>query len=162
MAGGRPSSFKEEYLDLAYKFALLGATDKQMAYFFDVSEVTLNAWKKEYPEFLKSLKKGKDLADAEVAKALYHRAKGYSHPEIDIKMYMGEIIETPITKHYPPDTGACMAWLKNRQPDKFRDRVDDNGAVEKLSDTISELVKGMKLDKEHYTRANSQDADGTL
>jgi hypothetical protein len=36
----------------------------------------------------------------------------------------GEVIRVPIRKHVPPDTGACMNWLKNRMPDKWRDRVD--------------------------------------
>jgi len=123
-AGGRPTDYKEEYNEQAYKLALLGATDKQMADFFDVSEVTLNAWKKEHSKFLKSLKNGKLNADAEIAKALYHRAKGYSHPDVDIKMFNGDIIETPLIKHYPPDTGAAMAWLKNRQPSQWRDKQE--------------------------------------
>lgn len=122
--GGRPTSYREEYNDLAYKYSLLGATDVEMAKFFDVSEVTLNAWKKEYPKFLKSLKDGKENADADIAKSLYHRAKGYSHADVDIKVCNGEIVETQLVKHYPPDTGAAMAWLKNRQPSKWRDKVE--------------------------------------
>jgi hypothetical protein len=42
-------------------------------------EPTLNAWKKAHPEFLKSMNRGKIIADAEVAEKLYHRACGYSH-----------------------------------------------------------------------------------
>ncbi len=30
----------------------------------------------------------------------------------------------PTIKHYPPDTTACIFWLKNRQRDKWRDRLD--------------------------------------
>lgn len=121
---GQPTKYKEEYNDLAYKFCLLGATDEFLAKAFDVCVATLNNWKAEYPQFLASIKEGKEIADAEIANALFHRAKGYSHNDVDIKMYEGQIIETPIVKNYPPDTGAIAFWLKNRQPAIWRDKQD--------------------------------------
>lgn len=54
---GRKSDYKEEYSDQVLKLCLLGATDKEIAEFFSVSEQTINSWKKKYPEFLESLKK---------------------------------------------------------------------------------------------------------
>lgn len=74
--GGRPSSYKQEYVDLAFKFCLLGATDEDLAKFFDVAESTINKWKIDYPEFSESLKRGKQQSDAEIASSLYNRAKG--------------------------------------------------------------------------------------
>ena len=56
MARGRKSLFREEYIQLAENYALLGATDDELADFFGVSKQTLNKWKKDYPEFLDSLK----------------------------------------------------------------------------------------------------------
>lgn len=116
--------YREEYNEQAYKLCLLGAIDRELADFFGVSEVTLNAWKKEFPSFLKSLKDGKESADAHIAKSLYHRALGYEHPEDDIKVCDKEIVITPTTKHYPPDTTAAIFWLKNRQPGKWRDKQE--------------------------------------
>ena len=58
---GRKSEYRIEFSDQALKLCLLGATDKELAEFFSVSEQTLNKWKKDYPEFLESLKKGKML-----------------------------------------------------------------------------------------------------
>lgn len=122
---GRPSSYDEKYhCKKAFDLCLLGATDKMMADFFEVSEQTLNTWKKEHPEFLESLKKGKEEADAEIAKSLYHRAKGYSHPDLYITQHQGEIIKEKITKHYPPDPTAMIFWLKNRHPEQWRDKRD--------------------------------------
>ena len=121
---GRPSLYKPEYAELAYKFCLLGADDARLAQMFDVQESTINNWKQEFPEFLEYLKKGKEIADAEIAHALFHRAKGYSHPEVDIKVIEGQIVQTDLVKHYPPDTGAAMAWLKNRQPKQWRDKQE--------------------------------------
>lgn len=56
---GRKSEYREEYAEQALKLCLLGATDKEIAEFFSVSEQTLNSWKKKFPQFLESLKKGK-------------------------------------------------------------------------------------------------------
>jgi hypothetical protein len=121
---GRPSSYKPEYAEQAYKLCLLGATDKKMADFFGVSEKTLNNWKTEVPEFLQSMSAGKEQADAVIAESLFHRAKGYSHPEVDIRVVDHAIVQTPLTKHYPPDTQAASLWLRNRQPKLWRDKVD--------------------------------------
>jgi cell fate (sporulation/competence/biofilm development) regulator YmcA (YheA/YmcA/DUF963 family) len=130
--GGRPSSYKAEYVEQAKKLSRLGATDKEIADFFDVAESTLHKWKLDHVEFSESLKEGKLLSDAEVSSKLYHRALGYSHEDVDIRVVAGEIVKTPLIKHYPPDTTACIFWLKNRQPDKWRDKtevVSDNNTV---------------------------------
>lgn len=124
MPAGRPSDFKEEYIKQAYKLALLGATDVEMSDFFNTSEVTFNKWKKDYPEFLKSLKRGKLDADARVTKRLFERAMGYEHDDLYITQYQGKIVQETIRKYFPPDTTACIFWLKNRQPDKWREKQE--------------------------------------
>jgi hypothetical protein len=125
LAGGRPTAYKTEYNDQAYKLCLLGATDKEMADFFGICEATLNNWKENHPEFLESLKKGKIQADSIVSQKLYHRAIGYEHPEIITAAYQGQITDIKtVTKHYAPDPTAAIFWLKNRQPDKWRDKQE--------------------------------------
>lgn len=121
---GRPTKYKEEYVEQGYKLCLLGATDKQIADFFEVDERTINRWKKDHEEFCLSLKRGKILADAEIADKLYHRAKGYEHPEDKIFNADGRPLIVPTIKHYPPDTTAAIFWLKNRQPSIWRDKQD--------------------------------------
>ncbi|MGU3521569.1 terminase gpP N-terminus-related DNA-binding protein [Enterobacteriaceae bacterium C23F] len=123
---GRPSRYKKEYAEQARKLCLLGYTDAELADFFGVSEQTINAWKKAHSEFLESIKKGKDVADGEVAAKLFHRATGYEHDEDDIRAVDGKIVITPTVKHYPPDTAAAIFWLKNRQGKKWRDKQDIN------------------------------------
>jgi hypothetical protein len=119
--GGRPSSYRDVYAEQAAKLTKLGAKDSELSDFFGVSEKTLNTWKKKYPEFLQSIKSGKILADAEIAHSLYHRAKGFEHEDLDLRVIGGKLRKTKIVKHYPPDTTAGIFWLKNRQPDKWRD-----------------------------------------
>jgi hypothetical protein len=111
---------------LVYKLCLLGLTDAQMASIFDVSEQTLNAWKKKHPDFLESIKKGKGIADADVAVSLRDRALGYTHSEEKLFQYEGSVIRAETTKHYPPDTAAAFIWLKNRQPELWKDRKQDD------------------------------------
>jgi hypothetical protein len=122
--GGRPSKYDEAFAEQAYKLCLLGATDAEMADFFGVEEKTLNNWKQAHPDFLQSITRGKQIADASVAEKLYERAKGYSHPEDKIFQYEGAPLIVPTTKHYPPDTQAASLWLRNRQPAKWRDKQD--------------------------------------
>ncbi len=129
MPAGRPSEYDPKKTPKQTKKAcLMGATDNDLADFFGVSEKTINNWKKEHPEFLQSIKDGKEIADSKVAKSLYERANGYSHPEVHISNYQGKITQTDLTKHYPPETTAAIFWLKNRQPAKWRDRREVTGA----------------------------------
>ncbi len=138
---GQPTLFKAEYCEQAYRLCLLGAKDKEIAEFFGVDERTINRWKEAHSKFCQSLKEGKEDADSVIAKSLYHRAKGYSHPEVHISVWQGQVIETQLTKHYPPDTTACIFWLKNRQSDKWRDRHEFTGKDGK--DLYSDVVLAM-------------------
>lgn len=121
---GRPSKYKPEFVKVAKGMAMLGATDAEMAVAFDVSEQTLNTWKKEHPDFLESLNAGKLFADGVVAEKLFQRATGYEHSEDDIRALNGEIVITPTIKHYPPDTTAAIFWLKNRRSAQWRDKPE--------------------------------------
>ena len=127
---GRPTDYKIEYNDQARKLGLLGATDKDLANFFEVDEATINRWKIAHPEFCVSIKEGKEFADSNVAERLYQRAMGFEHDSEEIKVVSdgqgaGSSIErVPIRKIYPPDTAAAIFWLKNRQRDKWRDKVE--------------------------------------
>ena len=138
--GGRKEEYNEEYVELAYKFCLLGATDKQLAEMFDVSEQTVNIWKNKHEEFNLALKRGKTQADANVAQRLYSRALGYVAPETKIVSYEGAITDKmDIEKHYPPDPTAAIFWLKNRQPEKWRDKVEiDNNVSGNIEVTFSD------------------------
>ena len=129
----RPSKYKEEYNEQAYKLCLLGATDKEIADFFEVTESTVNLWKENKEGFSESLKKGKQLADANVASKLYHRAIGYEHEEIITASYQGQITDMQeVVKHYPPDTTAAIFWLKNRDKKNWRDKQDIDLAVKEM------------------------------
>lgn len=128
---GRPSKYRVAYARQAKKLCQLGATDRDLAEFFDVNETTINYWKAKYKTFSKSLKLGKEIPDLKVERSLYQRAMGYTTVETKIATHEGKITdEREFPKHYPPDTTACIFWLKNRRPDEYRERrneeLDDN------------------------------------
>jgi len=120
--GGRPTRYRKEFIPQAEKLCRLGAIDTDLADFFGVSEQTINAWKKKHPEFLEAINIEKANANAKVKRALFERACGYSHDDVHISNYKGDITETDIVKHYPPDTAAAFIWLKNRDPENWRDK----------------------------------------
>ena len=121
---GAPTKFTEEMVERIEIVATAGLTDKQMAKILGISESTLNNWKNKHAGFLESIKDWKDVADKEMEVALFHRGKGYSHPEDKIFIVNGEPLVVPTTKHYPPDTAAAFIWLKNRKPNEWRDKID--------------------------------------
>ena len=153
MAIGRPSKYKEEYCEQAEKLARLGATDKEMADFFGVTEQTLNNWKtdkdgNETP-FFESLKRGKVESDARVVDSLYQRALGYSCREDKVFLVDKKPLIVPMMKQYPPDTTAAIFWLKNRRPSEWRDRQDINVTGDMPADVSAKIeeIKAKYNDK---------------
>lgn len=119
--GGRPTKYNDKYPEQAYKLCLLGATDIDLAKFFEVEVTTVNNWKINHPEFFESIKNGKEIADAQVASRLFKKATGYEREEDKIFQFQGTPVVVPTEVHYQPDTTAAIFWLKNRQPSKWRD-----------------------------------------
>lgn len=137
---GRPSSYKPEYAEQARKLCELGATDNDLADFFEVSTRTIYRWQASHEEFCQSLKAGKEPADDRVERSLYHKAVGYSFDAVKIFMPAGASapVYAPYKEHVPPDTTAGIFWLKNRRPDVWRDmkqhEVGKPGEFSELSD----------------------------
>lgn len=128
---GRPTAYKEEYAEQARKLCLLGHTDAEMAEFFEVSEQTINAWKHAHPDFLESIKKGKEFADADVVSNLFNRAMGYTAKEKREERTAEGFKEVDAERHIPGDVTAMIFWLKNRQKSRWRDKqeIEHSGEV---------------------------------
>nr|WP_313470847.1 terminase [Stenotrophomonas geniculata] len=124
MSGGRPSSYKAEFSKQAEKLCLLGATDQELADFFEVDVRTIYRWKGDYPEFCQALKAGKEEADTRVERSLYQQAIGYEQDEVKIFMPAGA--EGPVYAPYrakiAPNVTAAIFWLKNRRGDDWREK----------------------------------------
>lgn len=142
-ATGRPSKFREEFNAQAEKLCRIGATDKDIAAFFGVRESTLNNWKLKHPAFMEALKRGKDEVDGLVEQSLFRRAMGYSHQAEKVFQYQGAIVRAKTVEHYAPDTTACIFWLKNRQPEKWRDRREEPQGGDDVSGLLQKLIAGL-------------------
>jgi len=102
-----------------------GLTDEQIAQKMGVGYSTLQTWKSKYQDIQDTLKKGKDVVDYQVENALLSSA-------------------------LDGNTTAQIFWLKNRRPDKWRDKQKeeaDNTALDKLDDILREI----KADAERST-----------
>ena len=164
---GRPSKMDE----LAVKVFVLcrkGLTDKEISQVLDIDEGTINNWKKN-PEFFKSLKENKLKADEIVELSLFQRATGYEYDEvvyeksktgglslkgtrdaegkIDIEEFghTDTHIVKVTKKHVLPDVTACIFWLKNRQPEQWRDETHTKTTEEKKLEVVHK-IKGLSTD----------------
>lgn len=118
---GRPSKFDPKMIPMVEKLCKLGATDLEVADFFDVSYTTFKTWLHVYPDLLAVLKVAKEEANDRVKMSLYRKATGYSFDAVKIFMHEGKVIYAPYREHVPPDTTAMIFWSKNRMKDEFRD-----------------------------------------
>ena len=154
---GRPTKYKEEYNEQAYKLCLLGATDDKLADFFEVDVSTIHRWKLEHEEFCDSIKKGKLIADAEIAEGLYNRAKGATikvQQAIKLKqvdydqgkrLSERETVEVvDLIQEVPPDTAAGIFWLKNRNPEMWRDKREFVGQDDEGNEVTINVVRVSK------------------
>ncbi len=133
------SRYLPEYNEQVFRLCLLGSTDKMLADYFDVSEQTINNWKRNHPDFFESIKRGKLSADANVALGLYERAIGCSHVATHISDFEGNVTATDYVKHYPPDTKAAITWLRNRQPKYWRQNGEATPDKKFDKETLEEL-----------------------
>ncbi len=152
MAGGRPSKYDPEVTPVLAKYwARDGLTEAEMATRFGVCRDTLHEWKRKYSEFSDALKESKEIADRQVEDSLYRRAVGFEYEEIKvIATKDGKTAKVEKTKKFiAPDVTAQIFWLKNRQPERWRDvqrqeHTGANGGPIKTETTAKE-------DLSHYT-----------
>ena len=134
-----------------------GLIDEQIAEKCGITRSTLSEWKKKYPDISNALKKGKEIVDREVENALLKKAKGYNVEikktfkvrKIDYDSSGKKIREYEELQagydevHVPADTTAQIFWLKNRRPDRWRDKPvelsnsETNNLLEAIADSTS-------------------------
>lgn len=121
---GRPTKFNADKLAHMKSLYEMGRTDKQVAAAVGVSHITLHNWKHSHPDFFSSLKDWKIQADKNVEVSLWQRANGYTAKEEKVfcDAKTGMLTTKMVDKHYPPDPTSMIFWLKNRQPQKWRDK----------------------------------------
>lgn len=101
-----------------------GLTDEQIAHNAGISRSTLAKWRTDHQDISDALKKGKEVVDYEVENALL------------LKALCGDVT-------------AQIFWLKNRRPDKWRDKPEtvqqkssDDGFIDALEDSAEDVWSG--------------------
>lgn len=151
-----PAKYKKwlekENLALLEGWARDGLTNEQIAHNMGITKETLRVWCNKYTVISVPLKKGKEVADYEVENALFKSACGYDYEEVTeelkwdpkSKTYVMKVTKR-IKKHQPPSNTAQIFWLKNRKPQVWRDRVENqiilNEDADALSKAFEELMK---------------------
>ena len=143
MAKGKYEKWLEpESLILLEGWARDGLTDEQIANNMGVRRETLYDWKKKHPNISNALKKGKEVVDIQVENALLKRALGYEYTEekVEISEKDGKKVVRTV-KHVAPDTTAQIFWLKNRRPEKWRDKPETPDT--KQDETLGRLIEAV-------------------
>lgn len=93
----------EEGLILIQGWARDGLKDEDIAHNMGITRKTLYEWIKKYGDICDTLKKGKEIVDYQVENAI-----------------LKEALKGNVT--------ACIFWLKNRRPDKWREQPKEISA----------------------------------
>lgn len=121
-----------------------GSTDEEVSQKLNISKTTLYKYVEDHSELSELRKKSKEIIDSEVEEALLKKSLGYEYTETtreerwnnDTKKYEMAITKE-VTKQVAPDTTAMIFWLKNRQPELWKDKheVKHSGSL-KLEDIL--------------------------
>lgn len=124
-----------------------GLTDEQIAENMGINKATLYRWKEKYCDICDTLKRGKEVVDLQVENALLKRALGYEYEEVSKKYESGTLTEKKVIKKQAvPDTTAQIFWLKNRQPDKWKDKQDVqvSGELKEEQTKLDDLIRQIR------------------
>lgn len=149
----RPSGYLVKFAKQARQLCALGATDQEIADFFEVDVRTIYRWKHDHDEFCQALKAGKDIADERVERSLYQKAIGYEQDEVKIFMPGGATapVYAPFRAKIAPDTTAAIFWLKNRRSQEWRDKQqhehtgkDGESLVDEMATAAERIAKRLE------------------
>jgi hypothetical protein len=157
---GQPTLYKPDYCTQAHNYCLLGATNEDLAGFFDVTRRTIDNWIASHPDFASAVHTGRAVADARVARCLYERATGWERTVERTVLHRGEEKKLKNTLCYPPDVQACIFWLRNRRRATWGSRTatPPDGSADDLYDPIAELDAAGERVLQELARPPSDDA----
>ena len=119
-------------------YARDGLNDEQIAAKIGISAKTLYEWENRFSEIRKAIKRGTAPVDTSVENALLKSAMGFTKTvkkAVKLRQRGGnEIIEYVEEEVYiPPQVTAQIFWLKNRRPDRWRDKPEDGKSSEQVN-----------------------------
>lgn len=129
-----------------------GLTDELICKKIGIGARTFYEWMERFPQMAQAIKKGKAPVDIQVENALLKRALGYDYEETitEVEELAGGHQKKHIrkvTKHMPADTTAQIFWLKNRKPERWRDKIEQVQTVgNELLESLMQLERRAKND----------------
>lgn len=151
---GRPTKYNAILHNaLAEICASKGMIDTEIAAKMQISETTLYNWKRDYPDFVKAISRGKEDSDSQVENALLKTALGFEYdaqkPMVvsDGKAEGSHVEIVDYKEHVAPVVHAQVFWLKNRRPDRWRDKQDIEHSGE-IAYTVKPATFGSEEKKE--------------
>lgn len=122
--------FTDEFRKKAIELAKKGYLDKEICEYCDVNINTFYSWKQKRPDFAEDLRKAKHKINDKIEAQAYKRAMGYMITETKTIIAPNEEGEEAVVriektnKHIPGDTKILMMLLKNRMPERYRDKKE--------------------------------------
>lgn len=118
---GRPNDFEPWMIQRAASLAAEGAIDTEICEELGISERTFYYWQAKYPEFLQAIDAGKTMVNKRVGGKLLSLTMGGTKKTVTTDADGKTTIKVEEVK---PDRAAIGMWLFNRDPNRWKNRVE--------------------------------------
>jgi hypothetical protein len=124
------TKYNKHLCKLAYEYAKQGLMDYEIFDNLKISHSAFYDYLNKYPDFYDSIKKGRQLAIQKVEGSLFKKAMGYTVTEkstevkVEADGTMKPVSVRNTEKHFQADMGAIAFFLKNKDPENWRDRQE--------------------------------------
>jgi hypothetical protein len=121
--------YRPEFVEIARKLCEAGATNQELGDEFGVTKRTIINWQQRHPEFAEALKLGKQIADDRMERTAYELSVGYTTTVVETIKLRDErgnerTVQVEKQVEIPPNDKMLWYMLKNRMPDKYRDKTE--------------------------------------
>ena len=122
-----------------------GESVSKIAEKIGISAKKLERLSKKDSRLFNALMYGREQTDAMVEEALLKKALGFFvSEEKRVVKSNGQEEVTTVSKEVPPDVAAASAWLKNRCPDKWRDKPTENDG--EIFRRLGKIMEGIDVE----------------
>lgn len=143
---GRPSSYDPKYvemLDAATPAEYGAATMNQIADFLKVKYNAMREWMTAHPEFAAAVSRARAKVDEDVENAFFRTTQGFKVSVVKQRLTRdGSVVDTEEEVYIPPSTAAAQFWLRNRAPDRWKEKVEVETTVKgSFTDMVEQALR---------------------